>query len=225
MNKGSMIEVFRCWKTIGVFGDFSCAKLTEMVHCRNCDEYNKAGRRLFDRETPEELLKEWTKNLTGVKEQETLNTISVIVFRIRDEWLAYKTLYLQETTYIRPVHRIPLRTNNIFKGVVNINGELLLCISMADIMGYTEGTIDAGSDSVIYKRMVVVDKDGERYVFPVDEILGVYRISLNDIGEPPVTLSRSPETLVKGVFNLDEKKIGLLDEDSLIHSFKRSLGN
>jgi len=57
----------KCWKEIGVLGDCSCPKLFELVHCRNCKEYNKAGRRLFDREVSEDILKEWTENLIGAK--------------------------------------------------------------------------------------------------------------------------------------------------------------
>jgi chemotaxis-related protein WspD len=218
------MNMVKCWKEIGVLGDCSCPKLFELVHCRNCKEYNKAGRRLFDREVSEGILKEWTENLIGAKEKEALDTISVIVFRIKDEWLAYKTLYLQETTDIRPIHRIPLRTNNVLKGVTNINGELLLCVSIADLMEYSVEETRKDIDTTIYERMIVVSKDGERYVFPVDEILGVYRISLSDVKEPPVTLTKAPQTLIDGVFDLDEKKVGLLGEDKLVDSFKRSLG-
>jgi len=217
--------MIRCWKEIGVFGDFSCPKLADIVHCRNCIEYNKAGRSLFNREVSEEFLREWTDNLTGVKKAEPKDSISVIVFRIKNEWLAYKALYLQETTSIKPVRRVPLRTNSIFKGVVNINGELLLCVSLADLLEYAPEQNKVDSDVIIYKRMVVIDRDGERYVFPVDEILGIYRISLSDLKEPPVTLSKSPATIIDGVFELNQKRVGLLGEDKLINALKRCLGN
>jgi chemotaxis signal transduction protein len=59
----------------------------------------------------------------------------------------------------------------------------------------------------------------------VDEILGIYRIALCNLKEPPITLSKSPTTLIEGVFNLNEKKVGLLSEDKLIHALKRSLGS
>ncbi len=225
MKKGGNIEIWRCWKEIGVFGDFSCPRLAEIVHCRNCTEYNKAGRSLFDREISEDFLKEWTENLTGVKEVEPHDSISVIVFRIKNEWLAHRALYLQETTNIRPVRRVPLRTNNTFRGIVNINGELLLCVSLADLLEYAPQEDKEDADVIVYRRMVVIDKGGQRYVFPVDEILGIYRIPLSDLREPPVTLSRSPVTVIEGVFELDQKKIGLLGEDKLINALKRCLGN
>ncbi|MCX5806503.1 MAG: chemotaxis protein CheW [Proteobacteria bacterium] len=225
MNKKNNISLLQCWKQIGVFGDFSCPKLVDIVHCRNCDEYNKTGRTLFDREVSEEFLEEWTKNLTGIKETEALDTISVIIMRIKNEWLALKTIFLQETTNLRVLHHVPFKTNNVFKGIVNINGELLLCISLADLLEYTLEEEKGEDNTAVYKRMVVINKDGERYVFPVDEVLGIYRIPSSDLKEPPVTLSKSPMTLVEGIFNLNEKKVGLLGEDKLIHALKRSLGN
>jgi chemotaxis-related protein WspD len=224
MSQGrNNISLLQCWKKIGVFGDFSCPKLADIVHCRNCAEYNKAGRTLFDREVSDDFLEEWTKNLTGIKETEALDTISVIVMRIKNEWLALKTIFLQETTNLRPVHRVPLRTNNVFKGIVNINGELLLCISVADLLEYAHEEDKWKDDTIIYKRMVVINKDSERFVFPVDEILGIYRIASSDLKEPPVTLSKSPMTFIEGIFNLNEKKVGLLGEDKFIHALKRSL--
>ena len=223
MSQGSHVILSRCWKQIGVFGDSTCAKLAELVHCRNCLEYNKAGRNLFDHEIPADFLEEWTKSLTGVKEAEAPDTISVIVVRIKDEWLAFKTIYLQEATNMRPVHRIPFRTNDVFKGIVNINGELILCVSITDLLENVLAGDEGKCDAMVYKRMVVINKEGERYAFPVDEVLGIYRVSLCDLQEPPVTISKSPAALIEGIFNLNEKKVGLMAEDKFIHALKRSL--
>ncbi|HOT41817.1 MAG TPA: chemotaxis protein CheW [Syntrophorhabdaceae bacterium] len=212
-----------CWKTIGIFGDSSCPELTSLVHCRNCSIYNKAGRGLFDRDMPIEFIEEATKNLSSIKEKEIEDYLSVIIFRVEKEWLAFKTIYLQETTSIRPVHRVPFRTNNVFMGVANINGELLLCISLARLLEYTPDEEKVQQDQRIYRRMIVINKNGERYVFPVDEVLGIYRIPINDIEEPPVTLTKSPSTFIEGIFNLQDNKVGLLNEDSFLQALKRSI--
>jgi chemotaxis-related protein WspD len=216
-----------CWKQIGVFGDFSCPKLPGLVHCRNCFEYNKAGRSLLDREVPPEFLDEATKSLAEAKETEVPDTVSLIVFRTNNEWLALRTVCMQETTNARPIHRVPFRTNNIFQGIVNIHGELLLCVSLADLIEMeSKNEDDAQSDAgAVYSRMLVISKDGERYVFPVDEVLGVRRISLSDLQGPAATMTKSPSNVVAGIFNLSERKIGLLDEDKLISALKRSLTN
>ncbi|HEY3276607.1 MAG TPA: chemotaxis protein CheW [Syntrophorhabdaceae bacterium] len=213
----------RCWREIGISGDLSCPKLVDIIHCRNCEEYNRAGRRLFDREIPEGFLDEWTKNIAGIKGADIEETLSVIVFRVNSEWLALKTVCLEEAAAIRPVHHVPLRTNNIFKGVVNVNGELLLCMSVADLLDYAiEGQAGQPAERV-FQRMLVVRIESERYVFPVDEVLGIYRVCLSAMGEPPATMAKSPTSLIKGIFNLEERRIGLVDEDGLRRTLKRSL--
>jgi len=172
---------------------------------------------------PIEFIEEATKNLSSIKEKEIEDYLSVIIFRVEKEWLAFKTIYLQETTSIRPVHRVPFRTNNVFMGVANINGELLLCISLARLLEYAPDEEKVQQDQRIYRRMIVINKNGERYVFPVDEVLGIYRIPINDIEEPPVTLTKSPSTFIEGIFNLQDNKVGLLNEDSFLQALKRSI--
>ena len=222
MNQKEHDIPMNCWREIGISGDCSCPRLLELVHCRNCLEYNKAGRQLFDREIPKGFLEEWTQNLTGTKETETLDTISIIIFRIMSEWLAFKTVYLQETVNIRPIHYIPFRSNNVFKGVVNVNGELLLCVSALDLFESTQEEGKASSGKTIYERMLVINREGERYVFPVDEVLGIYRMPLSELCGPPVTMSKTPTNLVMGIFNLLDKRIGLLDDEKFCQSLKRS---
>jgi len=68
-----------------------------------------------------------------------------------------------------------------------------------------------------------VGRDGQRFVFPVEHILGVHRISLEDLGEVPATLSRSARSLTRGIFLLNGRPVGLLDEDRLFPAMTRSL--
>jgi chemotaxis-related protein WspD len=225
MTDGKERSVSYCWKQAGIFGDSSCPRLAELVHCRNCPEYNRAGRSLLDREITEEFREEWTRNLAGLKERSTPDAVSLIIFRIKDEWLALRTTCLQETTNVRTVHRLPFKTNNVFRGIVNINGELLLQVSLADLIESAPEGEAENADSTVYKRILVIDKGGERYAFPVDEVLGISRISLGALSDPPVTMAKAPTSVVEGIFNIDERKVGLLDEERLIHSLKRSLSS
>ena len=220
-SEGNTIVI--CWKEIGISGDFSCPRLAEVVHCRNCDKYNKAGRQLLDRQIPEGFLDEWTKSLADIKETEARDTTSVIVFRLREEWLALRTDCLQETVSGRPVHDVPSRSNDIFRGIANVNGELLLCMSAAQVLEKGAENGPGYSGKKPYERMLVVRLGGERYVFPVDEVLGIHRIPVDEFIEPPATISKSPTTFVKSVFSFKEKRIGLLDEKSFHNALKRSL--
>lgn len=211
-----------CWKEKGIFGDGSCPELAHLIHCRRCPVYAAVGRQHLDQEMPGGFLEERTSVMAQPKELVRLDTISVMVFRLSGECFALKTIFFQEAAEPVRYHTLPLKVNRVFRGIANINGELLLCLSIAHLL---ELTFDSPGDSapVTYERMLVVGRDGQRFVFPVEQILGVHRIALEDLGEVPATLSRSARALTRGIFLLNGRPVGLLDEDRLFPAMTRSL--
>lgn len=210
-----------CWKVIGTSGDSSCPKLPLRGHCRNCSEYASAGRSLFDRNIPDDYLLQWTEIIAREKESESSDLISVIVFRVKSEWLALKTMHFQEITENRRVHSVPRRTNKIFKGLVNVGGELLLCVSAADVLGLVDEP-EARDEKNKYRRMVVVRHAGRRFVFAVEEVLGVYRIAPRQLQKTPATISKSSVAFTRGIFNLEDTNVGFLDEQAFFNALSFS---
>src|SRR5262249_47250193 len=111
-----------CWNSIGVRGDRSCPELMEFVHCQNCPVFAAAGRRFLDAPSPDGYLDEWTDRLAEHADELSCDLLSVLVFRLADEWLALPIQTLVEVTPPRPVHRVPYRTG-LLAGLVNIRGE------------------------------------------------------------------------------------------------------
>jgi chemotaxis-related protein WspD len=212
-----------CWKEIGTFGDRSCKELTALAHCRNCPVYSAAGRRLLDRELPDGYREEWTDRLANRKDAGKVETVSMIVFRLREELLALKTVFFQEAAEAAIPHGIPLRTGEVFKGVVNINGELILCVSAAALLGITAEEGEGASDRKVYPRLVVVSRDGQRFAFPADEVLGVHRFPLAVLQELPATASRSIRALTAGILPWHDRTVGLLEEEKFFAALSRSL--
>ena len=104
---GTSTEAAECWNRLGVKGDRTCPQLAEAVHCRNCPVFAEAGQQLFNREPPPEYLEEWTRELAQDKAPPPTDTLSVIVFRIADEWLALDVRAMVEVVEQRTLHRIP----------------------------------------------------------------------------------------------------------------------
>src|SRR5262245_31452140 len=138
-----------CWNRIGTSGDGSCPELRTHIHCRNCPVFASAARTFFDRPAPGGYLAEWTQWLAQSEEpggREALTTgerdgVGVLIFRLGQEWLAFRTQAVAEVTLPRPVHRIPHRSNDVLIGLVNLRGQLQLCISLSGLLGveWTEG--------------------------------------------------------------------------------------
>ena len=61
--------------------------------------------------------------------------VSVLIFRLGAEWLAFRTQAVAEVTTPRPVHRIPHRSNQILSGLVNLQGQVQLCVSLHGLLG------------------------------------------------------------------------------------------
>jgi chemotaxis-related protein WspD len=207
-----------CWNRIGFQGDRSCPELDRVVHCHNCAVFGNAGRRFLDAPSPEGYAEEWTRRLADPIEESPADLVGVLVFRLGEEWLALPVGLLVEVTAPRPVHRVP-RRGGVLAGLVNIRGELHLCAHLDAVLGV--GRIDhAEAPKRPQARFLVVRREGERWVFPVDEVDEVHRFSRQALTGSPATLSRSLARLTRGVFHHGERSVGLLDEERLFHTLR-----
>ena len=205
-----------CWNHVGVRGDRSCPLLPPVVHCQNCPVFSAAGRRFLDAPSPPGYLDEWTERLARPADEEPADLVGLLIFRLADEWLALPLSALAEVTAAKPVHRIPHRAGYL-AGLVNIRGELTLCAHLWKVLGLPA----PGSGQA--KRMLVVRRESERWVFAVDSIEQVHRLPLADVGLPPATVGRAANHLARGVFAWENRSVGLLDAERLFETLRGKL--
>jgi chemotaxis-related protein WspD len=213
----------KCWETIGVFGAGVCDLLNEYDHCKHCPVYVHSGRKLLERPITEDLIEEWSEIFRQEKAFEIIDRISVVVFSISGDWLAIRTDLFQEAVVYKFVHFVPGRSNKYFLGVVNINGELSLSISMATFLDLPEVLPINDKGKNVYKVMLVLNETCMKYAFPVDEFEGVISISAGSLEETPATLSKNENTISTKVFNHRNNKIGLIDDKKLLEILRRRL--
>jgi len=222
-----------CWNRIGVTDDRTCDQLKRVIYFRNCEVYSAAGRSLLERTASPEYLKEWTDVLaensslnTGLGEGTLVraaDTISVIIFRLGSERLALPVSILQEVTPPCKMHTVPHRSDNLFLGILNIRGETLLCTSLTHLLGL-EAIADTESTSLTStRRLIVAGRYQNKWVFPVDEIHGIYRFHLDEFKDAPVVVSKASETYTKGVFTWQDKKVNFLDCELLFYTLNRKI--
>src|SRR5262249_23184497 len=134
-----------CWNRIGVAGDRSCPELNTHIHCRNCPVFSRAARSFFDRPAPSGYLADWTRLLAEPEAATDGDEVSLLIFRLQGEWLALGTRVAAEVTATRPIHRIPHRSGQVLAGLVNLRGQLQLCVLLHGLLGVdTGGGADAG---------------------------------------------------------------------------------
>ena len=211
---------YLCWREIGITGDRSCKLLSEYVHCRNCPQYSAIGRTLFDREMPDDYRREISEELAAASAAMAEETESVLLLRLGSEWFALQTQVFQEISAYQKPYVLPFRSGGLLAGLVNVNGELLLCVSLEAALGLS---LEEKGKSDGRARLCVVRNGHERFAFAVDEILGVRRISSARLQPVPVTLDKSPSAQTTSCFEADGHNVGLIDERRLFNSLDRSL--
>lgn len=228
-----------CWNVIGIAGDNNCPELSDFIHCRNCPVYTSAGRNLLERAIPENYQYEWTRFFAEIKlatengredfykESDNLAktaNITVGIFRLQREWLALSAPILKETISPSLIHTIPHRSNEILKGLVNIRGELQLCISLSNLLHLE--TVQALPDTlspIVYACMIVIQKESHTWVFPVDEFYGLYRFHEHELRNAPHSATSAINSYVKGFFHWQSRSLSYIDEELLFMSLQRKV--
>lgn len=217
-----------CWRIVGVTGDRSCPELVTFIHCRNCPVLAEAARTFFDRGAPEGYLEDWQAILEEPAATIEAGTTSVLVFRLEKEWFALPAQVLVEVTTVRPLHSIPHRTGGGLAGIVNIRGQLQLCVSLHALLGLggapgAAATGAAATDATT-ARMLVVERIGdggaERWVLGVDEVAGVHRLPRTAVRPVPSTVTHAQARCSTALFDWQERTIGLLDEARLFDGLR-----
>ncbi len=220
------IKIDDCWNRIGVWrrNADACPELQRVVHCRNCEHYSAAGRQILQREIPQGYREEWTQVLAERKQKNQANTESIVIFRLGDEWLALPSRIVSEITSSKPIRRLPHTHTNIVKGLVNMRGELQICVSLGGLLDVEKGGQERRFGSVgISDRMILIAYEGNQYVFPVTEVHGLHRHHLNELQPTPSTLAKSKATYTKGVLSWRDQHVASLDAELLFHTLNKSL--
>jgi len=216
------VEIRACWNQIGVQGDSTCPKLPKVVHCRNCTVYSNAALQLLDRPLLPQCRREWTEQFAQPRQLAAPAAGSALVFRINAELLALPTRAFQEVAEHRPVHSLPHRRRDTVLGLVNIRGELLVCVSLGGLLGLER----APSGQTLHRAhdwLLVANWHGNRLVFPADEVLGLHRFQMSELKEPPATLAKSNQSYTQALLFWQGRTVGFLDADHLFSSLNRSL--
>lgn len=217
-----------CWNRVGTSGDRTCPELEKHIHCRNCPVFEAGARAFFDRPAPPGYLDEWARVLDAEVKPSDSQDVSLLIFRLGGEWLALATKAVVEVTAPRPVHRIPHRSNDILVGMSNLRGRLQLQVSLHGLLGVERSNDrpSQGETAAILSavaRLVVIQGEGQTWVFESDEVVGVSRFARARLLAVPSTLANPVNSFSNAVLDWNGKSVGVLD-DLRIFSALRGVG-
>jgi chemotaxis-related protein WspD len=219
---GSVIN--DCWNKIGVRGDASCPELAKYVHCRNCPVHAAAAVTLLNRDSPAGYIVDWTSHFAKTRKLEELDTHSAVIFRLGAEWFALPSLIFDEVAELRTIHSLPHRRSSVVLGLVNVRGELIICVSLGRMLGLEEApSPQPGRNGVGDGRLAVIRHEGARMAFPVDEVQRTHRYHPRDLKPVPATLAKAASACTKGILSWQDRMVGCLDEQLIVHTLNRSV--
>lgn len=214
-----------CWNRIGVRGDQSCPELAEHIHCRNCPVFARAARTLLDRPLPAGYVADWSSHFGEAKAPGNRETRSAVVFRLGAEWFALPTELFDEISETRRIHALPHRRNPVILGLVNVRGELIICVSLHALLGLAEtATGGAERGGKARPRLVVIRHGSGPIAFRVDEVQPTFRFDENALRSVPTTIVKAGSNYTKGLLAWGEQSVGYLDAERIVQAVNQGLG-
>lgn len=180
---------------------------------------------LLDRPHPAGYTEEWIQSLKLPFSEEITQIDPLLVFRIKNEWLALPCHSIKEVTHSAFIHTLPHTKSDVLLGITNVQGELLIAISMQNLLGIPN--LDSSSSSFLYSEYpgnIVFGIQKNIFVFPADEIYGLTHVKLDTIKPVPINVSKSLKNFFSGIFILpdDTLSVGLLDDKLIINSLNEN---
>lgn len=183
-----------------------------------------AAAQLLDRMVPDDYTNQWTAHFSKPAQTTQLETESALLFRLGAEWYALPSVVIEEIAPIRPVHSIPHRRAKAVDGIVNVRGELLVCVSLAVLLGVgSAAAAPSKTEAQVTRRLLVLRRDDVHAACQVDEVSGVMRFDPAALTGIPGTLARAGSRYTRQLLPWQERLVGLLDEQLVFNTIRRSL--
>jgi chemotaxis-related protein WspD len=195
-------------------------------------EKTSFGIRLLDREVPEESLRERTAHVAAPRNLIRKGTKSIVVFRLGVEWFGLATEVFQEALEEWTVHTLPHRRGGMLEGLVNVRGELLLCVSLGNLLGPgpapelkgTRPPLKETGAKRLRPHLLVCSRGGDRLAFVVSEVFGIHRYHPEDLRDAPATLTNAAAgAYTIGLVPWNARTVGCLDHELIFNALTRGL--
>lgn len=163
-------------------------------------------------ETADEILRRRADSLAReTVEEEATHRLSLLLFRIAEEWYAVRVSDVREIFQEYEITTIPCVPQQIL-GVVNVRGEILSVTDPAKLMGLGAVSFDGPAAP---PAIVIVNEDVVTALV-VDEIGDIAEVP-NDSVEPPISIiDRAQAEYIAGSVHVGETMVGLISIERML---------
>lgn len=134
--------------------------------------------------------------------------IQVLSVFLNDQVFGIAVADIQDVLRGLMLTRVPLAAAHI-AGVCNLRGHIVTAINLNNRIFNKDSDVSASMN-------VVIEHKGELYSMLVDRVGNVITLDKSEIEEPPLTMNGALKDSAKGVYQLDESIMVLLDAEKVI---------
>jgi purine-binding chemotaxis protein CheW len=133
-----------------------------------------------------------------------------LIFTLGEELYGLEIDAIQEVIEDPPLHYVP-RAEGVLTGAINFHGQILAVIDLPSLLGFPGEERD--------HRQVVLTPEFKSLVLTVSTIQRIVKLNLSALQPPPES---SGNSAIRGVADLDETLVNLLDVDEVINQLENS---
>ena len=156
----------------------------------------EAIQRLLEQPLSPEDLREATERVARPLQPPEKQVLRLLAFQLHSQPFAVEARHVLKVTRAAQVHRIPHRSNAIIRGFCHLDGELLLCADLANLLELVaphrpDAPEPPPADAVDCRRMIVLEDQSHAWAFQVDTVEGVTAVVSESLRPPPLTVDAS----------------------------------
>ncbi|MBM3222949.1 MAG: hypothetical protein FJZ47_03975 [Candidatus Tectomicrobia bacterium] len=167
----------------------------------------------------------WHPTSLLVQEQDApraADALSVLIFRLGTRHVALPTAICKEVAERGPIHTLPHRRHPLLLGLVNIRGTLQPCLSLSQLLGLPRGDDETASPRSA-QQFLVVENQGDLWVFLVDAIYSIQDMTITAIQSVPTTPEAGMAPYVGGSFSYEAHDVLYLDLEGVWTTLRKAM--
>lgn len=154
---------------------------------------------------------------TNILLENGTNELEVLEFTIGNNYYGINVAKIREILPYQPVTPMPNAHKSI-EGIFMPRDTMITVINLPKELGLAEST-DYSSD-----MMIITNFNKLNIAFHVHKVVGIHRVSWNDIIKPDHTINTTDSSIATGIIKIDGKLIVILDFESIVSEISPETG-
>ncbi|MCR4693815.1 MAG: chemotaxis protein [Pseudobutyrivibrio sp.] len=153
---------------------------------------------------------------TNILLESGTNELEVLEFKVGDNYYGINVAKIREILLYQPVTPLP-NAHPFIEGIFMPRDTMISVISLHKCLSIPEVE---GNDGLF----IITNFNSLNTAFHVDEVLGIHRVSWEDIIKPDATISSDESGVSTGVIKLDDRLVVILDFEKIVTDINPETG-